>query len=75
MMRKTGRWAARIGPLALVVLWATMPSTGQAQSPSYGTQNGEWQTYGGDLKSTKSRGDSRRTPSDPGLNSSCRRHR
>jgi quinoprotein glucose dehydrogenase len=51
MMRTTGRWAAQIGPLALVVLWATMPATGQ--SPSYGTQNGEWQTYGGDLKSTR----------------------
>ena len=53
MMRMTGRWAARIGPMALVVLWATIPSTGQAQAPSYGTQNGEWQTYGGDLKSTR----------------------
>ena len=52
-MRKTGRWAASVGPLALVVLWASVPATGQSQPASYGTQNGEWQTYGGDLKSTR----------------------
>jgi quinoprotein glucose dehydrogenase len=63
--------------VALLVLWATMPTIGQgraAQSPAapaatrpaaarpatastgphvYGTQNGEWQTYGGDLSSTR----------------------
>ena len=30
-----------------------VPVTGQAQAPAFGTQNGEWQTYGGDLKSTR----------------------
>src|SRR5215210_6463144 len=53
MMRMKGRWAAGIGPLALIALWTILPGTGQAQSPSYGTQNGEWQTYSGDLKSTR----------------------
>ena len=51
MMRTTLRWALRLSPLALLLLWTTVPSTGQRQS--YGTQNGEWQTYGGDLKSTR----------------------
>ena len=51
MKRYSWRWAAGLAPLSLVVLWATLPATGQAQT--YGTQNGEWQTYGGDLKSTR----------------------
>src|SRR5215831_5551682 len=51
MTRTTLRWAVRLSPLALLLLWATMPSIGQRQS--YGTQNGEWQTYGGDLRSTR----------------------
>jgi quinoprotein glucose dehydrogenase len=54
MMRTTLRWAARLSPLALVAacaLWVMAPASGQAQS--YGTQNGEWQTYGGDLRSTR----------------------
>jgi len=50
MSRNFWRWAAPVGPLALL-LWATLPATGQSQS--YGTQNGEWQTYGGDLHSTR----------------------
>ena len=50
MKRYSWRWAVGLAPLTLVVLWATLPATGQAQT--YGTQNGEWQTYGGDLKST-----------------------
>jgi quinoprotein glucose dehydrogenase len=51
MKRNTWRWAAGLAPLCGLVLWATLPATGQAQS--YGTQNGEWQTYGGDLKSDR----------------------
>src|SRR4029078_1851027 len=51
MKRYSWRWAVGLAPLTLVVLWATLPATGQAQT--YGTQNGEWQTYGGDLKSTR----------------------
>src|SRR5262245_40560143 len=52
MKRYSWRWAAAaLAPLCGLVLWATMPATGQAQA--YGTQNGEWQTYGGDLHSTR----------------------
>ncbi len=52
-MRKTWRWLAAMSPLALLALWAMQPAAPQAQAQSYGTQNGEWQTYGGDLKSTR----------------------
>src|SRR6188474_632878 len=48
MMRYTRRWLARLAPVGLLLALATMSATGQ-----YGTQNGEWQTYGGDLKSTR----------------------
>jgi quinoprotein glucose dehydrogenase len=54
MKRHTWRWAVPVGPLALVAicaLWLMPPAAGQSQS--YGTQNGEWQTYGGDLRSTR----------------------
>src|SRR5204863_6355059 len=51
MKRYSWRWVVGLAPLSLLVLWATLPATGQAQS--YGTQNGEWQTYGGDLRSTR----------------------
>jgi quinoprotein glucose dehydrogenase len=54
MIRNTWRPVARIAPLALVAVcasWLLKPAAGQAQS--YGTQNGEWQTYGGDLRSTR----------------------
>ena len=51
MMRNIRRWSLRLGPLAMLLVWATMTTTGQI--PPYGTQNGEWQTYGGDLKSTR----------------------
>jgi quinoprotein glucose dehydrogenase len=54
MIRNTWRPAARFAPVALVAvcaLWMHKPAAGQAQS--YGTQNGEWQTYGGDLRSTR----------------------
>ena len=75
MTRNSWIWAARLSPVALLVLWATMPTIGQSQSTQaprtqaarpaartaapatpphvYGTQNGEWQTYGGDLHSTR----------------------
>src|SRR5215831_5703967 len=51
MKRISWRWAAGLAPLSLLVLWAAMPVAGQA--PTVSTQNGEWQTYGGDLKSTR----------------------
>ena len=52
MMR---RWLFRIAPLvslALLALWIAMPAHGQPGV--YGTQNGEWQTHGGDLRDRKS---------------------
>ncbi|MDR1990014.1 MAG: PQQ-binding-like beta-propeller repeat protein [Acidobacteriaceae bacterium] len=52
MIRRTWRWAAPLASLGALLLWGTMPATGQAPVV-YGTQNGEWQTYGGDLKSTR----------------------
>src|SRR5215217_5042856 len=85
MKRNSWRWATWLSPVALLVLWASMPSIGlgQAAAPTtppvrsqaptapaaarpaarpaapstpphvYGTQNGEWQTYGADLHSTR----------------------
>ena len=75
MKRNTWRWAAGLSPVALLVVWATVPTVGQSQSsqapkaqaarpprpgaPSatpphvYNTAGGEWQTYGGDLHSTR----------------------
>jgi quinoprotein glucose dehydrogenase len=79
MTRTTWRLAAGLGPVAVLMLWATLPAVGQgqntarAQAPAspaaarpparsasapsaphvYGTQNGEWQTYGGDQFSTR----------------------
>src|SRR5678816_2648200 len=53
MKRYSWRWVAGLAPLTLLVLWATFAVTGQAQAPAFSTQNGEWQTYGGDLKSTR----------------------
>ena len=70
MTRSSWRWAARLSPVALAVLWASMPTSGQGQAPAqgarraaarpatappsaYGTQNGEWQAYGGDQASTR----------------------
>jgi len=50
MTRHIWRWSAGLVLVALV-LWATMPTKGQ--TVTYGTQNGEWQTYGGDLKQTR----------------------
>src|SRR5262245_56916929 len=45
------RWAAVVASLGLILLWAALPVAGQA--PSFTTEHGEWQTYGGDLKSTR----------------------
>ena len=82
MKRHTWRWALRLSPVVLALLWATRPTIGQGQpgqTPArtqalpargaarpaaraaaaatpphvYGTQNGEWQTYGADLNSTR----------------------
>ena len=53
MKRYSWRWAAGLAPLTLLVLWAMLAVNGQAQAPAFSTQNGEWQTYGGDLKSTR----------------------
>jgi quinoprotein glucose dehydrogenase len=51
MKRISWRWAVGLAPLSLLVLWAATPVAGQA--PTFSTQNGEWQTYGGDLKSNR----------------------
>ena len=51
MKRYSWRWAAGLAPLCGLVLWATLPAAGQA--PSFNTQNGEWPTFGGDLKSDR----------------------
>src|SRR3989442_14045766 len=48
MRRTLCRTVARLGPLVGVLLWATLPVTGQL-----GAKNGEWRTYGGDLGSTR----------------------
>ena len=74
MKRISWRWAAGLGPAALLVVWASVPAIGQGQSTQaraqsarpasrasasatpphvYNTANGEWQTYGGDLHSTR----------------------
>jgi len=50
-MKTTWRWIARTAPLVALLAWAGMPATGQSRS--YGTQNGEWQTYGADLRSSR----------------------
>src|SRR5262245_50498457 len=44
-------WRTTLGSMLLVA--TVMAITVIGQSASYGTQNGEWQTYGGDLKSTR----------------------
>jgi quinoprotein glucose dehydrogenase len=49
MSRTSWRWALGIGPLALLIVWATSPLMGQSAAPKVG----EWRTYGGDLASTR----------------------
>ena len=41
--------------VVLALGWMAAPASGQTrvQSPAYGTENGEWRTYGGDLRSTR----------------------
>ncbi len=51
MMRTMVRRAARVIPLVLLLVWALAPARGQ--TPSSGTQNGEWQSWGGDLRSNR----------------------
>src|SRR4029078_9114489 len=53
MKRYSLRWAAGLAPLTLLVLWAMLAVNGQAQAPAFSTQNGEWQTYGGDWKTPR----------------------
>src|SRR6202158_696398 len=48
MSRTTWRWALGLGPLVLLIVWATSPLMGQS-APKIG----EWRTYGGDLASTR----------------------
>src|SRR5262249_6704617 len=43
------RSAVRLGPLALLLFWATISTTGQTRA----AQNGEWHSYGADLRSTR----------------------
>jgi quinoprotein glucose dehydrogenase len=47
-------WTIRIAPfipLAGLALWTASPVGGQSQN--FGTRNGEWQTHGADLRSTR----------------------
>ena len=44
MSRTSWRWALGIGPLVLLIVWATSPLMGQSAAPKVG----EWRTYGGD---------------------------
>jgi quinoprotein glucose dehydrogenase len=63
MISKSLGLAWRLSPLALLLVWATLPATGQQattpggpggkMSPTSGTSNGEWRTYGGTLASTR----------------------
>ena len=56
MTRHSWCWAARLSPILFLLVWATMPARGQSGrpvSPTSGTANGEWRTYGGDLASTR----------------------
>ncbi|MFN7918207.1 MAG: PQQ-binding-like beta-propeller repeat protein [Vicinamibacterales bacterium] len=38
MTRSSMRWAARLSPVALAVLWASMPTSGQGQAPAAGAR-------------------------------------
>src|SRR5678815_3365779 len=42
------RWYLGLAPVVGLLIWATLPVTGQA-----GAKNGEWATYGGDLANTR----------------------
>jgi quinoprotein glucose dehydrogenase len=51
MSTNTWRLAASASVLAALLVWTTRPTSGQG--PLFTTQNGEWPTYGGDLRSTR----------------------
>jgi quinoprotein glucose dehydrogenase len=44
------RWAWSMGPLVLLLLWATLPTHGQSNG---GGQSWEWKSYAADLRSTR----------------------
>src|SRR6202158_4675828 len=48
MRRTVRRWGLRIVPVVGLLAWATMPTTGQSAA-----KNGEWTTYGADLRNTR----------------------
>jgi quinoprotein glucose dehydrogenase len=48
MSRTSWRWVLGIGPLVLLLVWATSSLTAQSAP-----RLGEWRTYGGDLASTR----------------------
>jgi quinoprotein glucose dehydrogenase len=48
MRRTVRRWGLRVVPVVGLLAWATMPTTGQS-----GAKNGEWTTYGADLRNTR----------------------
>jgi quinoprotein glucose dehydrogenase len=48
MRRTVRRWGLGVVPVVGVLAWATMPVTGQS-----GAKNGEWTTYGADLRNTR----------------------
>jgi quinoprotein glucose dehydrogenase len=47
-MKRSWRWAGAAAPVALLLLWTTMPTEGQSAA-----RVGDWRTYGGDLASTR----------------------
>jgi len=48
MRRTVCRWGLRVAPLVGLLIWATLPISGQS-----GAKNGEWTTYGADLANTR----------------------
>ena len=48
MRRTVRRWGLGVAPVVGLLAWATMPITGQS-----GAKNGEWTTYGADLRNTR----------------------
>jgi len=48
MRRTVRRWGLRVAPLVGLLIWATLPITGQS-----GAKDREWTTYGSDLANTR----------------------
>src|SRR5690349_11664174 len=48
MRRTVRRWSVLFVPVAILLVWTTLPVSGQS-----GAKNGEWTTYGGDLANTR----------------------